>query len=186
MVTPPPTFGTFPQIKSSFSLGAWFIDLKLLERRRTSIMKKTTHSCFSPFGGVLFKLMKWKYWPRLSCEQWTIHIYISMGAHSSSERSQTIRGHFLKPRSDAKTRRRISPPRKMICTVLCIRCQGKSLPSFEDANGIEFFTRLWQEAELNWQSKLMLYWSNTPNPWRHEDILKKNINWSCFWRFLHT
>ena len=42
--------------------------------------------------GLLFKLMKRKYWPLVL---WTIHIYISIGAHSSSERSQTIRGHFL-------------------------------------------------------------------------------------------
>ena len=47
----PPTFGTVPQIKSSFSLGAWFIDLKLLERSRISIMKKTTLLVFPLSAG---------------------------------------------------------------------------------------------------------------------------------------
>ena len=47
----PPTFGTVSQIKSSFSLGAWFIDLKLLERRRISIMKKTTLLVFPLSAG---------------------------------------------------------------------------------------------------------------------------------------
>ena len=108
----------------------------------------------------------------LSCEPPHLHFNGSSFKFWEISNNPGTFSEFL-PRSDAKTRRMISPPRKMICTVLCIRCQGKSLPSFEDANGIEFFTRLWQEAELNWQSKLMLYWSNTPNPWRHEDILKK-------------
>ena len=38
------------------------------------------------------------------------HIYISIGAHSSSERSPTIRGHFLNFYSRAKTLKDEFPP----------------------------------------------------------------------------
>ena len=164
----PPTFGTVPQIKSSFSLGAWFIDLKLLERRRISIMKKQPF-LFFPFRRGALQTDEMKILAPVVL--WTVnhpHLHFNGSSFKFWEISNNpgTFSEFL-PRSDAKTRRRISPSRKMICTVLCIRCQGKSLPSFEDANGIEFFTRLWQEAELNWQSKLMLCWSNTHKPCRH-------------------
>ena len=92
----PPTFGTVPQIKSSFSLGAWFIDLKLLERRWISIMKKTTLLVFPLSAGC-----SWNWWnenigpgclvnsePSTFTFQWELIQVLR-------DLKQSVRGHFL-------------------------------------------------------------------------------------------
>ena len=160
--------------------------LTAFRKAENSNHEKNNPSCFSPFGGVLFKLMKWEYWPRLSCEQWTIHIYISMGAHSSSERSQTIRGHFLNFYQGLMQKHGEGFPHRerwfaQFCAFAAKENLSPALKMQMELNSLQGFGK-----RLNWIGNQSWCSTGQTHPtlediWRYS---KKNINWSCFWRFL--